>query len=64
MKNIIFSRLKDGEKSYTICQSFYEQNNSISQNGSQYFMNSNTLEFIDEVSKIHYYYIFKKLIWH
>ena len=49
---LCFIRLKEGEMTYTISQSFYEQNNSVSNNGSQYFMDSNSFEFIDDVSII------------
>ena len=45
-------RLIEGEKTYTVSQSFYEQNNSVSNNGSHYFMGTNCLQFIDDVSGI------------
>ena len=49
---VVFSliRLKEGENTYTISQCFYEQSDSVSNNGSRYFMNSKSLEFINEVS--------------
>ena len=46
-------RLAEGEVIYTISQSFYEQNNSDSDNESWYFMNANTLEFINGVSGLY-----------
>ena len=46
-------RLAEGEVTYKISQSFYEQNNSDSDNGSWYFMNAKTLEFINGVSVLY-----------
>ena len=48
--SILYFRLEEGEMTYIVGQSYYEQNNSVSDIGSHYFMNSSDLEFVNKVS--------------